>query len=840
MFIVFCGQSICYVPQLCSVKCLTETYCGITDTGAHTCLPCPAGNLCPGDGYTYLAPQLNKNYLESSNGSYIVNYDVRELKRFNKFKKIIKIAKVGLKVAAIAKTGGVAALKMAAAAKAKELLKKKGIQCLKNGLSNFCNGKKGLIKLKIKPKLGSIKKGATKLIKHFSKANKNVRGRQPVTKKIPVKPKRGSSKTNVKSKGKGKGKGKGNVNGKGKVNVKGKGKGKTGNVKKWSKKTKPRNQKQSVNTKRKPSNIPKSSGPVSVKCSNIFDTIADKVNNVTRHVANKAVNKGRDWLKKNVGGNNPNCVKIKMKGGLAKQHSKGGVAKQPTNLRGSKPSPISSNDDTPTNPVSDDSPSGEVISAPVSGPVSGPVPVPFKRVSKPIKQINPVNAEPSSEPMSIRNKVKPEKARFINSRKPVLKQPISGTDDTIPTTRPIRTRPLVKPVSDDAVPTTMPLRKRRVDKTRAPVSDDVVPTTIPLLTKRPIRERPIREKNAPLINDLIPTQIPIRTRVVRTTIPTGIPIVPPTKIPTVRPSLGPTSDPTVHPSLVPTMRPSRIPSVSPTRVPTVSPTTLPTLLPSTQPTKIPTNKPILATIQSPTMIPISWAVFSSAPVPATSFLPTLVPTFTMFTITTPNPTAHVSFKPSASPTLLRSVSLPIPLTNKPTLVPTLVPTALPTLVPSLVPTLIPTNIVILPTLSPTNANLDSSSINSVSESKNNGVSSGTIAAVIACVVVFIILISVCVYILNRKTTKSSPFERWTSHYSNKNQQTQQVPVVNDDIHHFYNRTPRPSISPNPVFTPHISANPSYRNSQMGGKLGSQRNSLRVSLPKRNQQQNYAL
>jgi hypothetical protein len=103
------------------------------------------------------------------------------------------------------------------------------------------------------------------------------------------------------------------------------------------------------------------------------------------------------------------------------------------------------------------------------------------------------------------------------------------------------------------------------------------------------------------------------------------------------------------------------------------------------------------------------------------------------------------------------------------------------------------------------------------------------------------MISACIYLLNRKTTKPSPFERWTSHYSDKNKAPQQNPVVNEDIHHFYTRTPRPSISPNPVFTPHISANPSYRNSQSGGQLGSQRNSLRLSLPNRRQQQhNYAL
>lgn len=69
LFVVFCSQSICYTPQLqCSGltfgKCLTRNYCGILDTGAHSCLPCPAGNLCPGDGYIYHAPQLNNKYLE--------------------------------------------------------------------------------------------------------------------------------------------------------------------------------------------------------------------------------------------------------------------------------------------------------------------------------------------------------------------------------------------------------------------------------------------------------------------------------------------------------------------------------------------------------------------------------------------------------------------------------------------------------------------------------------------------------------------------------------------------------------------------------------------------------
>ena len=138
-FFLLCSQSICYGQ---SVKCLDTTfgkcpkqsYCGISDTGSYNCAPCPYNNLCPGDGYTYQIRLINET------NSYIVSSSRNLIGK--KLKKIGKIVKVGLTIAAIAKTGGVAALKTAAAAKAKEFAIRKGIQCLKNGLSNFCNGKK--------------------------------------------------------------------------------------------------------------------------------------------------------------------------------------------------------------------------------------------------------------------------------------------------------------------------------------------------------------------------------------------------------------------------------------------------------------------------------------------------------------------------------------------------------------------------------------------------------------------------------------------------------------------------------------------------------------------------
>ena len=104
------------------------------------------------------------------------------------------------------------------------------------------------------------------------------------------------------------------------------------------------------------------------------------------------------------------------------------------------------------------------------------------------------------------------------------------------------------------------------------------------------------------------------------------------------------------------------------------------------------------------------------------------------------------------------------------------------------------------------------------------------------------MIGLVVCCINKKSGKMSPYELWSTHYSEKKANPLSInpKESNEDIHHFYTRSPRPSINPNPVFTPHISSNPSYRNSQLGGQLGSQRNSLRVSFPNRSPQHNYAL
>jgi hypothetical protein len=65
-------------------------------------------------------------------------------------------------------------------------------------------------------------------------------------------------------------------------------------------KTKPTTNK--IKPPTKPAQTKGKTKPKPQPCSNIFDSLANKVNNATRHVADNVVNKGRDWLKKNVGG----------------------------------------------------------------------------------------------------------------------------------------------------------------------------------------------------------------------------------------------------------------------------------------------------------------------------------------------------------------------------------------------------------------------------------------------------------------------------------------------------------------------------------------------------------
>jgi hypothetical protein len=377
----------------------------------YDCLPCPVGKLCPGDGHTYQAPQLNTQYINHNtakhiakinNNSYIVSSDPSNRVLFRKkLKKLGKIVKTGLTVAAIVKTGGVAALKTAAAAKLKQIAIKKGLQCLKNGLSNFCNGKKGLLK---SPKLGlksAVKKNAKlNLGKTAKKITNKTNSKR--TKVIKAKPRVNRSKASSPRASKTK-----------------------GSKKSKASKTKPRNSKTKGSSKPKPSRINKTPSPINktkVPCSNIFDKLANKVNNATRHIADKAVNRGRDWLKKNIGGGS-GCPSVNTK-------------KSGKFLRGSRAPKPKTDDSISSNPTTEP-PNDDVV----------------PKTKPPV--VTNDDIVPTPRPITKRKKSNPK-----------TKPPVVTNDDIVPTTRPITKRKKSNPnrkapTNDDVVPRPRPITKHK-------------------------------------------------------------------------------------------------------------------------------------------------------------------------------------------------------------------------------------------------------------------------------------------------------------------------------------------------------------------------------------------
>jgi hypothetical protein len=134
------------------------------------------------------------------------------------------------------------------------------------------------------------------------------------------------------------------------------------------------------------------------------------------------------------------------------------------------------------------------------------------------------------------------------------------------------------------------------------------------------------------------------------------------------------------------------------------------------------------------------------------------------------------------------------------------------------------------TNSPTQNSVGAAALNSGSVSNQQSTPT-TIGAVVGCIVILLILVGICAFIINRrsKTTTLTPFEKWTTHYSSEGPvprpQLKQN-VVHDDIHHFYNKSPRPSFNPNPAFTPHLSTRQSQRYSQTTPKRNSDRMTYR--------------
>jgi hypothetical protein len=250
----------------------------------------------------------------------------------------------------------------------------------------------------------------------------------------------------------------------------------------------------------------------------------------------------------------------------------------------------------------------------------------------------------------------------------------------------------------------------------------------------------------------------------------------------------------------------------------------------------------------PTMIPdgISWSVFSSAPVSQTSSFPTRVPTISMFKIIIFNPTSNPSSIATQNPSSLRINTIQSSPTQTPSIIRntfypsqqlTLTPTLTPTFKPTSFPSLEPTKTFFTTTQKPTNIGIDASSMNNASNGQNS-VSSAAIGVIVACIIILAIIIAACAIYNHRKSKeRMSPYQIWSSYYSQKKEDnilSDKSLQMNKDIHHFYNNhTPRPSITQNTVFVPHVSGRTSFRNSQIVSPIGYQKNSRRLSITSSN-------
>jgi hypothetical protein len=645
------------------------------------------------------------------NGNLTNSYIVSDRNLIGKkLRQIAKIAKVGLKIVAIANPGGLALLKTIAVAKAKELAIKKGLQCLKNGLSNFCNGKKKIGKFSGKLKISTIKARVSKVKGKVSKIKARV---------SKVKGKVSKIKARVSK-------------------VKGKVRNKIKNK---------------------------------LNCKNYFDSIAEKINNATNRIIEKPVNKGRDWLKKNIGGKT-NCVNTKKTTITNPKLSRNDDSTpRPKKIR-VKPAPVINNDDSthrtkrirvkPAPVINNDDSTHRtkrirVKPAPVTNNDDS-TPRPKKIRVKPA----PVTNNDDSTPRPKRIRVKPE--------------PVTNTDDSTPRPKKIRVKPAPVINNDDSTP--KPIRLKR----RPPINNDDEIDIIP------------RKKITPSQSQFTSTMPTIRF----TNNPSTNPSFRPTRLPKNKLSYTNSFTPTI----ILTNKPTKNPSFRPTVTPIAKTSIRPTVPPTRVPTNKPSPNPSLVPTQFPTITQISWAAFSSAPVIVRpSSFPTLVPTTPMFNIITNSPILIITNRPSVSPTVINThipsqnptikQDISTFITNSPSFKPSINPTLFPTPIPTILPT---TN----------NPTISDNSINSLNANKNDNnnqinVTNITIATVILFVVILLVIAFLC---FSKKSVKHDPYQIWTNFYEEK--QNRASENMSTDIHHFYNKPAPPSIHSKPAFVPYVS------------------------------------
>ena len=550
--------------------CSSNQYCEkINDK--YECLVCPLDKYCFGDGYVYPSKEQLPKYIVSDHKTP----EQRVLFK-KKLKRIGKIVKVGLKVAAIAKTGGVAGLKAVAAEKAKEFAIKKGIQCLRNGLSNFCNGKSKIKIIKMKPGISKIKtfnlrNSKSKLTKIKGKKtnsiNKAKLGKAKSGKAKSGKVKSGKVKSGKVKSGKVK-------SGKAKLGRAKLGKAKLGRAKlgraKSGKAKLGRAKLGKKGSKTIKFNPTKSKKKFNFKlCKNVFDNVADKLKNVTKHMADGAVNKGREWLKNKFGND---CDKISKNIKKSKQNNDNILSSDDKS-----PSPVLIDKNTP----SDD------------------------------------NIKPIHVTKLTNNKIRPP--RHIRTNKPIM-----NTDDNTRPPRHIRTNKPMMNTDDNTRPPRFV--RRHVRKiTIAPIQITYKPykQTITRSTKNPSASPSVRPSVRPSARPSArPSKIPTVTP---TIIPTVIPTTPPTPWPTYQQltwamfSAAPTIYTNIPPTLVPTKSMFTILTNTPTNIktntpsfratptpssihPTVIITRSPTQQPTQQPSRQPTQNPTPIITQNPTNV----------------------------------------------------------------------------------------------------------------------------------------------------------------------------------------------------------------------------------------------
>jgi hypothetical protein len=362
-----------------------------------------------------------------------------------------------------------------------------------------------------------------------------------------------------------------------------------------------------------------------LNCNNVFDGIAERINNATNRIIENPVNKGRDWLKKNIGGN-INCPKSSTK--PVKKHLR--TKQMPTTDDSrTKGEPLLTNDDSINKPK-------PVVTNDDSMPRTK-----TKSKGKPGVTIDDSITKSKPSPV-IRKKSKP---RPKNA--PII--PVKTNDDSI--------RPIVK-TNDDSRPKPRPITivKTNDDTTPRPVinnNDDTRP------------KHRANKRKPPLNNDDEIVSVPTkRSRISPSFIPTHRPktILVDTNIITTNPSTNPSLKPSTKPSPKPNSKPSTKPTPNPSLKPTITyiswaafssapvivrPSSFPTLVPTTPTFNIltnpPTERPSIKT-QNPTLIHLS----TISPTVIPTLKPTLISTTHIPTTSHPTSGYPTTIRPTTS------------------------------------------------------------------------------------------------------------------------------------------------------------------------------------------------